>query len=247
MKTQTVLTGTVFLVGALAAVAVGSMYSWNGLHRPKISLRRALEMATEAIDDDNFYCVGAYLYGNEEGAATPGAWNLIFSRTNGRKKYVAVPFNDYNDKVMVTDVLPRLPGPDCKVHSFKDVERVFREILDGIQPDAAIAVEDDKIVISHATRKFLVHTRNEDGTFSHDVHATVGPSCDGFVMRVREVSSGSEKRARFDLQSYFNRAANRFVTDDPAKELLVTLDFGERVPEEVVVRLFKPFGPAVLR
>ena len=246
MKTQTVLTGTVFLVGALAAVAVGSMYAWNGLIRPKISLRRALEMATETIDDDNFYCVGAHLYGNKEGAATPGTWNLIFSRTNGQMKYVVMPFND---EVMVTDVLPPLPDPDCKVQSFKDVERVFREVLDGIQPDAAIAVEDDEIVISHATRKFLVHTRNEDGTFSHDVHATVGPSRDGFVMRVQEVSTGSEKRGAFDvdLQSYFSRGVNRFATDDPAKELLVTLDCGKRIPERVIVRLLKPFGPAVLR
>ena len=84
-----------------ASPALGSLYLWNPVHRPPVSLRQAIDTARRALQDQGQIqlCASANLFGNKERDGKEGAWNLYFVMADGRVMHVYV---DMDAEVEVT-------------------------------------------------------------------------------------------------------------------------------------------------
>ena len=178
---------TCLLLAAATASATFSLYGWNDIHRPPVSLNDALAEGTKLLGDDaaNYYCVGADLYGNREGDGKEGAWNILYAANDGSRKHVYVNMRSEAS-------IKNWNGPvdwkknDGRRNDVADVKNRLVELLKSNSIEFEINEDsNDRLTISSSTREFRLHEENDDGSYSANTVAVIGPNADGVWIDVR--------------------------------------------------------------
>jgi hypothetical protein len=227
---------------ACSTMAFASLYSWNDVKRPPMSLVEAISKAEQLLGDDavNRYCVSVHLYGDETGEGKEGAWNLFYAATDGSKKHV---YMNMQGKAEVT----LWNGPiDWKKNSGRraslaDVRRRLEELFSKEGLAAQFVVDDDLLTVTHRTRIFEVHPYRE-GDYADKLEQILGPDSAGIWLRIQAVDKPDPRMDDYADGPYWRWLRGTYFLSEPGKFLSVDLRYGPKVKYEIIRQVWQIFG-----
>ncbi len=226
------------LVPGLMLPGIGftqEFYDWNSKTQPPVALDQALRKAQESVGNE-YYCTSAHLYGDKIGSAASGRWAFTFGAEDGSAKGVQI---DAEGHLRVDTYVQPLPSHLKSVKGLSDVKNVFEEFLREQDLEGAVTF-GEVVTMSVRTRSFQIHEMLESGDWSTETTLVTGPQSDGFVVRVyKDVSSRQPAIIAEGYAVYWLRAENVFRIDEAS--VIVEIDYGPKVPPQLVRRLFNIF------
>ena len=169
---------------SITALACASTYVWVDTKRPPVAIKQAISKAEAELGEERnrYYCTSATIAGakNDDDAA----WRLRFCAEDGSSKYIQVKMTGD-----VTVQHGNHPIRDVKHdHAPSNLEEArsrIAAILDSSKfPIETTDRQTKSIKISRATRKFQIHTGGEHGTYAKNATEFVGPTEQGYWIRL---------------------------------------------------------------
>ncbi|MGC4005528.1 MAG: hypothetical protein QM811_21380 [Pirellulales bacterium] len=231
-------------IALASTLAYASLYGWNNLKRPPISLADALTCAEVHLGEDakNRYCVGATLYGDRRNDGTRGKWNLCFAAADGSVKNVTCDMQGNVDVSVHTPSAEQLRA--LATVDLDDLQHRLGEILARHKVDAKVVVEEGVLKIRHRTRTFQIHLPDEKAGFSEDARTVTGPAHDGFWLEARLVEEIDRSFRDYGAEpgEYWRTQSGTYYTKTEGRYLAVDLRFGRGLDEKLAQDLGNAFG-----
>ena len=179
--------------------AAASIYNWNPVHRPPVTLPEALAKSKAVLGTqaDGLHCMpSVWLAGDEANSGKRGLWSLRFYNADGFAHTVSV---DMSGRAWVEQPAPRAaqtdpnavggwlahePPPKPHFRDLADVEKAIREELTEDEIDAQVVAGPNRLVVQHRVRKYQVYPAAIPGEFNARLEEQIGPLRDGFYLQV---------------------------------------------------------------
>lgn len=183
-----------FFILSLALVVVGislaDISEWPTGARPPIELAEALASAQSKMSDrTEFYCAKALLLTDRERPPSRCAWNLKYSAIDGRERLFVVNESGQCTLVREHDPQKQMIEP---IESLRDAADSILKTLSEAGLKSSLVVDGGVFRISQRARQFQVYSLGQDGRYSTELSAQIGPESHGCMIELEEVPAASK-------------------------------------------------------
>jgi hypothetical protein len=130
-------------------------------------------------------------------------------------------------------------GDDTK-KALADVRARFLTATTKQYGEVQIDSASDHLTISCNTMTYQIHSTDKTGRISETAHEEVGPNVNGFILSIvpqKGPYRGAAHLPQTIARPYWKTFATFIPTDDNQNHLHISLSFGRKVPDKVVVEL----------